>query len=109
MNNPRDHLPYGGTVGSSRFRSELSRMLGVVEDAIDFSRRRWLREIYASDAPLAVRLATFQRATMIEMERASMGFNQIPDGCLVMLILKGVVAAGEDVAAVEAASGAMLR
>lgn len=62
-----------------------------------------------ADAPLALRLAVHQGAVRQEVRNAFPGLDMIQDPYLAMIILLGVVDAGEDIERVEALAGVQLR
>ena len=94
-------------MNSERSRNKLGLFMAVTWDAVQHSKTRWRQEPDAPDAPLAVRLAAFQGDMIGDLERAFPGVALVPPGCLALLILKGVVEAGEDKSAIEAAAGVM--
>lgn len=83
--------------------------MAVVQDAVHFSKARWRQEPAAPGAPLAVRLAAFHGAMVDEMGRSFCGLDPVLREFLSLMILKGVIEAGEDADEVEAAIGVNLR
>lgn len=89
---------------------ELGRLARVVEDARRRSMIRWRQGLtILAAAPLALRLAVHQGAVREEVRDAFPGLDMIQDPYLVLIILLGVVDAGEDVERVEAVTGITLR
>lgn len=93
-----------------RLGRDLGRLAGVVGDARRLSATRWRQELYAlADAPLELRLLCHQEAVREEVREAYPGLDMIQDGYLLTIRALGVVDAGEDVEAVEVATGLALR
>lgn len=101
-------MVYADAMYSERSLAELGLFVAVAQDAIYHAKTRWRQEPLALGAPLAVRLAVFQGDVLGELDRAFLGAALVPPEVLALLILRGVVEAGEDKEAVEAASGVKL-
>ena len=92
-----------------RLGRELGHLLGVVQDVRHLSAMRWRQELAPTGAPLAVRLAVHHGAVAGELRRSYPGLDRVTPQHLALLVLLGVVDAGEASAEVKAVTGLKLR
>lgn len=92
---------------SKQFKAELGRYYEVVDTARQISAMRWCQEHAGrTDTPLAERLVVHHVDVRELVARRDLpGLDMLPDDGLAFFIRAGVVDAGEDHAAVEAAAG----
>jgi hypothetical protein len=89
---------------SKHLRAELGRLFGVTDDARQLSAIRWRgQHAGRTDTPLAERLAAHHAALRKLVRDDFSGLDMLPQEGLTAFIRAGVVDAGVDRAAVEAA------